>query len=68
MTPKQGPDRFFTAVQHDRMEELRQRRKTLTQDELRELEDLINAEIDATVARTDALMRQKLHLVKKQAF
>jgi hypothetical protein len=68
MTPKQVPDRFFTAVQHDRMEELRQRRKTLTQDELRELEDLINAEIDATVARTDALMRQKLHLVKKQAF
>jgi hypothetical protein len=68
MTLKQVPDRFFTAVQHDRMEELRQRRKTLTQNELRELEDLINAEIDATVARTDALMRQKLHLVKKQAF
>ncbi len=54
---KRIPDHFFTAAQHDRMEELRQRRRTLTQDELRELEDLVNAEIDATVSRTDALIR-----------
>lgn len=68
MIQKQVPDRFFTAAQHDRMEELRQRRKMLSQEELRELEDLVNVEIDATVARTDALIRQKLHLAKKQTF
>lgn len=55
---KRAPDRFFTAAQHERMEELRERRNTLTPEEQTELEDLVNAELDATVKRADALMRQ----------
>jgi len=55
---KRVPDRFFTAAQHDRMENLRSRRETITDAERAEWEELVNAELDATVARTDALIQQ----------
>lgn len=55
---KRAPDPFFTAAQHDRMESLRARRDALTDAERAELEALVNAELDATVARTDALIQQ----------
>lgn len=55
---KRVPDQFFSAAQHARMEELRGRRGSLTPEERAELEDLVNAELDATIARTDALVRQ----------
>jgi hypothetical protein len=49
------PDRYFTEVQHQRMRELLDRRGTLSADERAELETLIDAELSATVARTDCL-------------
>jgi hypothetical protein len=52
------PDPFFTAAQHSRIQELLGRRATLTAEERAELEALIDAELDATVARTDSLIRQ----------
>ncbi len=51
------PDAYFTAVQYDRMQELLARRTTLTVEERAELEALIDAELDATVARTEPLVR-----------
>jgi hypothetical protein len=53
------PDVYFTAAQYHRMQELFVRRATLTADERRELEALIDAELDATVARTEGLMRPR---------
>ena len=50
-----GPDRFFTQAQYDRMQELRTRIGTLSTKELTELNSLNDAELDATVARLDAL-------------
>jgi hypothetical protein len=50
-----GSDRFFTQAQYDRMQELRARIGMLSSDEQAELESLINAELDATIARLDAL-------------
>lgn len=50
-----GPDAFFTQAQHDRMQELMARRETLTAQERQELESLVYAEIDATVARLEHL-------------
>ena len=47
------PDQYFTQAQSDRMQALLARRSTLTPEERRELESLIDAEVDATVARTD---------------
>lgn len=52
-----GPDAFFTAAQHDRMEELRVRRDTLSSQERAELESLIDAEFEATVARAEKMLR-----------
>ena len=51
------PDAYFTAVQYCRMQELLAHRATLTAEERTELESLIDAELDATVARTESLMR-----------
>jgi hypothetical protein len=50
-----GPDRFFTQAQYDRMQELRTRIGTLSTRERTELNSLIDTELDATVARLDAL-------------
>jgi predicted Zn-dependent protease with MMP-like domain len=47
------PDQYFTQAQHDRMQALLARRPVLTPEERAELEDLIDAEVDATVARTE---------------
>jgi hypothetical protein len=41
------------------MQELLARRATLTAEERRELEALIDAELDATIARTEGLMRPR---------
>jgi hypothetical protein len=51
-----APDAFFTQAQHDRMQELLARRDSLTAGESTELDALIDAELDATVSRTDPLM------------
>ena len=53
------PDAYFTAVQYCRMQELLAHRATLTAEERAELEILIDAELDATVARTESLMRPR---------
>ncbi len=48
-------DSYFTDAQQARLQELKGRRETLTADEYAELEGLIEAALDATVARTKAL-------------
>ena len=48
-------DAFFTEEQQARLQELKQRQEALTADEREELEELIAAAFDATVARTQAL-------------
>ena len=53
------PDAYFTAAQYHRMQELLARRATLTAEERGELEALIDAELDATIARTEGLMRPR---------
>jgi regulator of protease activity HflC (stomatin/prohibitin superfamily) len=53
------PDAYFTTAQYHRMQELLTRRATLTAEERIELETLIDAELDATVARTESLMRPR---------
>jgi hypothetical protein len=50
-----GPDRFFTQAQYDRMQELRTRIETLSPEEWEELQALIDAELDATISRLDAI-------------
>lgn len=50
------PDAYFTAAQYDRMQELLARRADLTAEERAELEALIDAELEATIARTDRLV------------
>lgn len=49
------PDAYFTEAQHRRMRDLLDRRAALTAAERAELEALIDAELDATVARTGGL-------------
>ena len=51
------PDPYFTQAQYDRMQALLARRTTLTSAERAELEALIDAELEATVARTERLVR-----------
>ena len=51
------PDAYFTAAQCQRMQELLARRATLTAEARGELEALIDAELDATIARTEGLLR-----------
>jgi len=53
--PYNRGDLFFTEEQHARLQELKQRQDSLTAEERRELEELIAAAFDATVARTQAL-------------
>jgi len=53
------PDAYFTVVQYHRMQELLTRRTTLTAQERVELETLIDAELGATVARTESLLRPR---------
>jgi len=53
------PDAYFTAAQYHRMQELLVCRATLTTDERGELEALIDAELDATIARTEGLMHPR---------
>ncbi len=48
-------DAFFSEDQQARLQELKQRQDTLTAEERAELEELIAAAFDATVARTQAL-------------
>jgi len=51
------PDEYFTQAQYDRMQALLARRTALTPKERAELEALLDAEGDATVARTERLVR-----------
>jgi hypothetical protein len=53
------PDAFFTKAQGDRMQDLMARRDSLTAAERTEFEALIDAELDATILRTDHLMSAK---------
>jgi hypothetical protein len=50
------PDPYFTQAQHDRMQELLSRRASLTPAERTEIEALIDAELAATITRTDRLV------------
>ncbi len=52
-----APDAFFSAAQQKRLESLLASRDALSPDERRELEGLIDAELDATVARTEGLVQ-----------
>lgn len=52
-----GPDVYFTQAQHDRQRELMARHHDLSPTERAELESLVDAELDATVARLDGLPR-----------
>ena len=53
--PYNRGDAFFTDAQQGRLQELKGRRETLTAEERAELEELVAATFDATVARTQAL-------------
>lgn len=48
-------DAYFTDAQQARLQELRSRQETLTVEERTELDGLIEAAFDATIARTKAL-------------
>ncbi len=52
-------DSYFTAAQYGRMQELLAHRASLTAEERTELEALIDAELEATVARTGRLARPR---------
>lgn len=51
------PDQYFTQTQYDRMQMLLDRRSVLTPEERTELEALIDAEVGATVTRTERQAR-----------
>jgi hypothetical protein len=51
------PDAYFSAAQYARMQELLSRRGTLTVAERTELEGLIDAELQATIDRTESLLQ-----------
>ncbi len=53
LVERHEPDQYFTAEQHARMRTLIDRQETLSGVERAELEDLINAELDATISRTE---------------
>ena len=50
-------DQYFTQAQYERMQTLLERRFALTPEERIELEALIDAEVDATVTRTERQIR-----------
>ncbi|HZT40948.1 MAG TPA: hypothetical protein VFA07_02100 [Chthonomonadaceae bacterium] len=53
--PYNRGDAFFTDAQQARLQELNSRRNTLTDSEREELERLIEASFEATIARTQTL-------------
>ncbi len=53
------PDKYFTQAQYDRMKELLGRRDSLDQAESTELDNLLDQELDATVARADSILNSK---------
>jgi len=55
--PYNRGDAFFTEAQQTRLQELKQRQEVLTAEERAELEELVAAAFDATVARTQAVLR-----------
>ena len=55
-----GPDAYFSHAQHDRMKDLMDRRKTLSNAENEELDGLVDAEQEATIARTDVMRKLSL--------
>ena len=62
---KMRPDRFFTAEQQARLGELMDRwrsardsQSSLPPDDQAELEDLVQAELDATAKRAESMIRQ----------
>ena len=57
--PYNRGDAFFTDTQQERLRELKARSATLTASEREELERLVEAAFDATVARTQALQSMK---------
>ena len=50
--PYNHGDAFFTQTQQTRLQELKAQRETLSSEEQQELQDLIAASFDATIART----------------
>src|SRR5690242_7365555 len=52
------PDAYFTQEQYDQMKALLDRRSSLTDEESRILDALIDAELDATVARSKSLLNR----------
>jgi len=55
--PYNRGDAFFTEAQQTRLQELKQRQEVSTAEERAELEELVAAAFDATVARTQAVQR-----------
>jgi hypothetical protein len=53
--PYNRGDAFFTEAQHARLQELKSRLERLSEAEREELERLVEASFDATIARTQAL-------------
>jgi hypothetical protein len=53
--PYNRGDAYFSDAQHARMQELKSRKSALTAEEGEELEHLIEAAFDATIARTQAI-------------
>lgn len=57
--PYNRGDAFFTTAQEERQRALQARRESLTTDERSELEHLVEAAFDATIARTQTLQNLK---------
>ncbi len=57
------PDAHFTQAQHDQMKMLLVRRNALTEAESAELDALIDAELEATIHRTQSLLLQSTPLI-----
>jgi len=53
------PESFFTQAQYDRMQRLLAKRAHLSEAENRELDQLIDSELEATILRTQALNPNK---------
>ncbi len=53
-----APDAFFTQEQHDRMKDLLSHNGVLSEAENRELNELIDLELDATALRSKAIMSE----------
>jgi hypothetical protein len=53
--PYKRGDKFFTDSQQQRLEHLKSNRQNLTSDEIAELENLVRASFEATIARSHSL-------------